>query len=193
MPIYCKNSKFAICFMRFVPAGIEGAWLINLEKIVDHRGWFMRTLDIRQLSITGIDFSIVQSSNSYNEYAGTLRGLHYQTAPHGEAKLVRCLRGAMFDVFVDLRVSSPTYCRWEAFNLSENDGKVLYIPSGCAHGYLTMLNGTQVEYQMDTEYFPESQRGIRWDDPLFAIHWPNIPGKEILISERDRLFQNFRP
>lgn len=179
--------------MKFSSTKIPGVWKIEIERNVDERGWFARTWDVQEFFRNGINFEIVQSSLSLNKTAGTLRGMHYQADPYGEAKLVRCTRGAMFDVVVDLRPQSSTYCEWEEFHLSSENGIMLYIPVGCAHGFQTLQDGTEVTYDMSSPYLAEYQRGVRWDDPLFSINWPNVYGRERVISKRDRGYPDFQP
>jgi dTDP-4-dehydrorhamnose 3,5-epimerase len=171
--------------MRFVETSLPGAFVIELDRLADERGWFARTYDAHEFTARGLDPTIVQCNASYNARAGTLRGMHYQAEPDAESKLVRCVRGAIFDVAVDLRVESSTYCRWEGVELSSENRRALYIPAGMAHGFQTLTDDCEVLYQMGRIYVPESARGVRWDDPAFAIEWPPAPGGRI-ISERDR-------
>ena len=135
-----------------------------------------------------MDPAVVQCSTSHNARTGTLRGVHYQTAPHGEAKLIRCVRGSMHDVVVDLRPDSPAYCRWVATEVSAENGRMVFAPAGVAHGFQTLADGTDVYYQISQPYVPEAARGVRWDDPAFAIAWPARPE---VISSRDAAFPNF--
>jgi dTDP-4-dehydrorhamnose 3,5-epimerase len=133
----------------------------------------------------------VQSSVSFNARAGTLRGMHYQEAPHAEDKLVRCTRGAIYDVIVDLRPGSPAYCRWFGIELTPDDGRELLIPKGCAHGFQTLADATEVHYQMSYPFVQGAGRGVRWDDPAFGIEWP--PAERRVISERDASYPDFQP
>lgn len=158
--------------------------MVEPERIHDERGFFARTYDAAELG------PVVQMSTSFNARAGTLRGLHFQADPHGEDKLVRCTRGAIFDVAVDLRAGSPTLHRWFGAELSEENGVALWIPKGFAHGFLTLADDTEVVYQMSAFYAPEAARGLRWDDPAFAIRWP---GPVRVISERDAGYPDFNP
>jgi dTDP-4-dehydrorhamnose 3,5-epimerase len=133
----------------------------------------------------------VQSSVSFNSRPGTLRGMHFQEAPHAEDKLVRCTRGAIYDVIVDLRPASPAYCRWFGIELTPDNGRELLIPKGCAHGFQTLLGDTEVHYQMSYPYVPGAGRGVRWDDPAFGIEWPSAGSR--VMSERDASYPDFRP
>jgi dTDP-4-dehydrorhamnose 3,5-epimerase len=175
----------------FRETALPGASLIELEPIRDERGWFARTFDAEAFRERGLDPAVVQCNASFNERAGTLRGMHYQEQPHGEPKLVRCTRGAVFDVIVDLRPESPTYCCWFGTDLTVENGRMLYIPVGVAHGFQTLAEGSEVHYQMGHEYVAEAARGVRWDDPAFGIEWP--PAERRLISDRDSAYPDFRP
>jgi dTDP-4-dehydrorhamnose 3,5-epimerase len=178
--------------MRFVQTPLPGAWVIELERIEDERGWFARSFDPDEFQAHGLDAAIAQCNVSFNLSAGTLRGLHYQAEPHGESKLVRCVRGAIFDVAVDLRADSPTYRQWHAVELSGENRLAYYIPVGLAHGFQTLTDDSEVLYQMGNRYVPEAARGVRFDDPAFAIEWPQPPGERI-VSDRDRSYPDFRP
>jgi dTDP-4-dehydrorhamnose 3,5-epimerase len=158
---------------------LEGVWLVEPQRLVDERGFFARTYDAELLP------AVVQMSTSFNARAGTLRGLHYQAEPHGESKLVRCTRGAIFDVVVDLRPGSPTRHHAFAVELSADDGLALLVAPGVAHGFQTLADDTEVLYAMDTPYVPQAARGVRWDDPAFAIAWPEPPAGGRTISPRD--------
>jgi dTDP-4-dehydrorhamnose 3,5-epimerase len=175
-----------------VPTPLAGAWEIELAPIADERGWFARTFDADAFAAHGLDPKVVQCNSSFNVQSDTLRGMHFQLDPHGEPKLVRCVRGAIYDVAVDLRPDSPTYCRWHAVELSEDDGRMLFIPSGMAHGFQTLRDNSEVLYQMGHAYVPESASGVRWDDPAFGIEWP-VPAGERTISDKDRAYPDFRP
>ena len=146
--------------MIFTPTAVEGAYVVDIERFGDERGWFARTWCARDFEAHGLDPRLVQCSASFNHRAGTLRGLHYQAAPHGEAKLVRVTAGAAFDVAVDLRAESPTYLRHAAVVLSAEKGNALYIPPGCAHGYQTLVDGTEIFYQMSAFQEPSAGRGV---------------------------------
>lgn len=171
--------------MRFVPLIIDGSWLIEPESQSDERGLFARTWCAREFREHGISASFVQSSVSFNEVAGTLRGMHYQADPHAEVKLVRCTAGSIFDVIVDLREESKTHLRWCSATLSAQNRHALYVPKGCAHGFITLEDRSEVLYDISEFYDPESARGVRWNDPTFAIEWPLNPTR---ISSKDGAF-----
>lgn len=170
--------------MIFGETEVSGCHVIEVERLEDERGFFARTFCAEEFSRRGLNPCVAQSSVSYNAAAGVLRGLHYQAAPHEEAKLIRCTRGRVFDVAVDLRTGSPTYGAWTAVELTEQNHFGLYIPEGCAHGFLTLEAGSELVYQISTPFRPELSRGIRWDDPSLAIAWPPVPN--LIISARDR-------
>jgi dTDP-4-dehydrorhamnose 3,5-epimerase len=174
--------------MIFAKTRIAGARLLDIEPFRDERGFFARTWCQRELAAQGLDDGIAQESISYNHRLGTLRGLHFQRAPHEEAKIVRCTRGAIFDVIVDLRAASPTYLQWEGVELSAENRRALLVPKGCAHGFETLADDTEVLYQISSFYAPEAAAGYRYDDRAFAIVWP-IP--VAVISERDLSWPNF--
>jgi dTDP-4-dehydrorhamnose 3,5-epimerase len=177
--------------VRFVETTLPGAWVIEPELLRDDRGWFARTFDAREFADRGLEPAIAQCNASFNALAGTLRGLHYQAEPHGEPKLVRCSRGAIFDVAVDLRPDSPAYRKWVGIELSAANTLLLYLPRGVAHGFQTLVDNCEVLYQMGAEYVPESARGVRWDDPAFAIEWPEVATGSRTISERDSDYPDF--
>jgi dTDP-4-dehydrorhamnose 3,5-epimerase len=168
--------------MRFVRLSVEGTWLVEPEPRADERGLFARTWCVNEFADHGLSATFVQASVSYNESVGTLRGLHYQEAPHAEVKLVRCTAGAVYDVVVDLRRESPTYQKWCAEELTAENRRALYVPKGCAHGFVTLRDATEVYYEISEFYHPESARGVRWNDPVFGIDWPRAPAR---ISSRD--------
>jgi dTDP-4-dehydrorhamnose 3,5-epimerase len=176
--------------MKFHETPLPGVWLIEPERIGDERGWFARTFDAEEFRARGMNPDVVQCNASFNARRDTLRGMHYQTAPHGESKLVRCVRGAIFDVAVDLRRGAETFCQWHGVELSAENGHLLYIPAGLAHGFQTLVDDCEVLYQMGHRYVPEAARGVRFDDPAFAIRWP-VPLAERVVSERDRSFPRF--
>ena len=178
--------------MRFVETPLRGAWVLELERLADERGWFARTFDAEELRERGGDPAVAQCNASFNARRDTLRGLHYQAEPHGETKLVRCVRGAIFDVAVDLRPDSPSYCRWHGVELSAENGRSFFIPKGMAHGFQTLVDDCEVLYQMGQLYVPEAARGVRFDDPAFGIEWPAPRGARI-ISERDASYADFVP
>jgi len=170
--------------MIFTETKLRGAYIIEPEIIADERGFFARTWSEEEFSMERLNTQLVQCNASGNKRKGTLRGMHFQTSPHAEAKLVRCTAGALYDVIVDLRRDSPTWGRWFGAELTRQNLRMMYVPEGFAHGYQTLADDTEVFYQMSEYYHPESARGIRWDDPTIAIEWP----LEIsVISERDRM------
>lgn len=176
--------------MIFDPAKLAGAFVVEPERLEDGRGFFARTWCRREFEMHGLATRWVQCNISFNQSKGTLRGMHYQAAPHGEAKLVRCTMGSIYDVIIDLRPESPTFMDHYAVVLSAQNRKALYVPEGIAHGFQTLEDNTEVFYQMSEFYVPESARGIRWDDPAFAIQWP--PDART-ISEKDRAYPDFVP
>jgi dTDP-4-dehydrorhamnose 3,5-epimerase len=176
--------------MRFHETPLPGVWLIEPERLGDERGWFARTFDREQFRARGMSPEVVQCNASYNSTRDTLRGMHYQAAPHGEPKLVRCVRGSIFDVAVDLRPHTPSFCRWHGVELSAENGHALYIPAGLAHGFQTLTDGCEVLYQMGTPHHPDAARGVRFDDPAFGIDWPTPRGQRV-VSERDASYPDF--
>jgi dTDP-4-dehydrorhamnose 3,5-epimerase len=175
--------------MVFAETRLSDVWLITPELQEDVRGFFARTWCERDFAAAGLVAQWVQSSISFNKKRGTLRGLHYQRAPYEEAKLVRCTMGAVYDVVVDLRRDSPTFKQHVAVELTAGNRRTLYIPKGCAHGFQTLQDDTEVLYHMSEFYTPDHGAGVRWDDPAFGIVWPD--GNPIL-SERDRRFPDFQ-
>jgi dTDP-4-dehydrorhamnose 3,5-epimerase len=178
--------------MQFLQTPLAGAWVVELDLLGDERGWFARTFDAEEFRARGLNDAVAQCNASFNAHSGTLRGMHYQAEPHGESKLVRCVRGAVFDVAVDLRQGSPTRCRWHGVELSAENRLAFYIPAGLAHGFQTLTEDCEVLYQMGHHYVPEAARGVRWDDPAFAIEWPQPQGERV-ISDRDRRYPDFVP
>jgi dTDP-4-dehydrorhamnose 3,5-epimerase len=174
--------------VRFVPTPLAGAYVIEITRVADARGFFARTWCAREARDHGLNEAVVQCNVSFNHRRGTLRGMHWQAPPFAEAKLVRCTRGAVHDVIVDLRDGSPTYGRHAAVVLSAEERNLLYIPEGFAHGFLTLEDSTEVFYQMSQYYSPDHARGFRWNDPRFGIPWPMDP---VVISERDRSYPDF--
>jgi dTDP-4-dehydrorhamnose 3,5-epimerase len=174
--------------MIFCPTNVAGAFEIRPELIHDERGWFARTWCQREFESHGLNHRIAQCNISFNARKGTLRGMHYQVGEHAEAKLVRCTKGSIFDVALDIRPGSPTFKKWAAAVLTADARNMLHIPGGCAHGFLTLEDETEVFYQMSEFYNPESGRGVRWDDPAFGIEWP---AHVEVISDRDRIYPNF--
>jgi len=161
---------------------IPGAYLIELEELRDERGWFARSFDIDEFERRGLEAAVVQSNVSYNESAGTVRGMHYQVAPATEAKLIRCIRGAIYDAVVDMRPESPSYGSHIGVELTAENRRALYVPEMCAVGYQTLTDGAEVLYQLSGFYAPECERGVRYDDPAFGISWP-LP--VTVLSQKD--------
>jgi dTDP-4-dehydrorhamnose 3,5-epimerase len=174
--------------MIFTATQLEGAWLIGIQRRDDDRGFFARTWCRQELAARGLETEVVQESVSYSRRCGTLRGLHFQRAPHDETKIVRCTCGVIFDVLVDLRPQSPTFLRWQSFKLAAKSHQAIYIPKGVAHGFQTLSDNAEVSYQMSTFYSPEAAGGYRYDDPAFGIIWP-LP--VAAISERDLRWEAF--
>jgi dTDP-4-dehydrorhamnose 3,5-epimerase len=172
------------------PGEIDGSFLIDLRRIEDDRGFFARTWDEAVFAAAGTPIRNIQSNLSYNRRRGTIRGLHWQVAPYGETKLVRCTRGSAFDVAVDIRPESPTYGRWQGVRLTSADRNMFFVPIGCAHGYQALEDDTEVSYQVSHEYVPGSEGGIRWNDPGFAIEWPITDG--VIVSDKDGAWPDFQ-
>lgn len=177
--------------MNFIATTIPGAFRIEPDRQTDERGFFARTWSATEFAERGLNPRLVQCSLAFNERAGTLRGMHYQLPPHAEAKLVRCTRGAIHDVLVDLRPWSPTFRGHVACVLSMENRLMLYVPEGIAHGYQTLEDGSEVFYQMSAAYVPTHARGVRWDDPQFGIVWP--PAAERVMNARDEGYPDFVP
>jgi dTDP-4-dehydrorhamnose 3,5-epimerase len=177
--------------MIFTETPLAGAFVIDLEPVRDERGFFARTWCELEFEARGLEARPVQCSLSFNERAGTLRGLHYQAAPFEEVKIVRCTRGAIFDVIVDLRPDSPTRGRHAHVVLSASNRRMLYVPRGFAHGLQTLADGTEVEYLISEFHQPAYARGVRWNDPAFKIQWPDVPHR--IMTMRDRTYPDFMP
>jgi dTDP-4-dehydrorhamnose 3,5-epimerase len=174
--------------MIFEKSKLNGAFIIHLEPKVDERGFFARSWCRQEFEQQGLDSHLAQCNISFNSKKGTLRGMHYQASPYAETKLVRCTKGAIYDVVIDLRTQSPTYKEWIGMTLTAKNRDMIYVPEGCAHGFLTLEEESEVFYQMSQIYDAPSARGLRWDDPAFRIAWPTEPE---LISERDRTYPDF--
>lgn len=174
--------------MEFIDTPINGAYVIEPERIGDERGFFARLWCERELVDRGLDTTVRQTNIGVSTRRGTLRGLHYQRAPHAEVKLIRCPRGAIFDVIVDLRPESPSFGRWHGVELDQGNSRALYVPAGCAQGYITLADDTEIYYHASRFHAPEAATGVRWDDPAFAIEWPLDP---VVISEADRNWPRF--
>jgi len=175
--------------MIFTELKLPGSFLIGLDRKEDARGYFARVFCVDEFRAKGLNPKVVQSSVSFSHRKGTLRGMHWQVQPKAEAKLVRCTRGAILDVIVDLRPVSPTQLQHVSAELTQDNAQMLYVPEGFAHGFQTLVDDTEVHYQMTEFYSPESGRGARWDDPAFGIVWP-LPNP--ILNERDRSFPDFR-
>jgi dTDP-4-dehydrorhamnose 3,5-epimerase len=175
--------------MIFRPATLAGVCLIAMERHVDARGYFARSWCRREFAAHGLDTGFAQASVSFNPRRGTLRGMHFQRPPHAETKLVRCSRGAIWDVVIDLRATSPTRARWQGFELTAENGASLYIPEGFAHGFQTLAPDSEVLYQISTFHAPEAAAGVRYDDPSFGIDWP-LP--VACISARDAAWPDYQ-
>jgi len=187
--------------MIFTENKLKGSYIIELEKHIDDRGFFARSWCQKEFEEHGLNPRLVQCNISFNSKKGTLRGMHYQAAPYEEAKLIRCVRGSIYDVIVDIRADSATYCQWIGIELSSPrfhlpsstsllpaDYRMLYVPEGFAHGFITLEDDTEVFYQMSEFYAAESARGVRWNDPVFNIQWPS---EVKVISDRDMTYPNF--
>lgn len=174
--------------MIFTPTALGGATIVEIERLEDARGHFARTFCEREFAARGLAARMVQSNTSFTRRAGTLRGMHFQAAPHAEDKLVRCTRGAIWDAIIDLRPQSPTWCRWIGVELSESNGRMLVVPQGFAHGYVTLTDDVVVDYQISEFFAPEAARGVRHDDPAFGIEWP-VPVRS--MSERDASWPDY--
>lgn len=170
--------------MKFLPTSLEGVVLIELEPRADDRGWFARTWCEKEFAANGLNTRWPQANQTRTLRRGMIRGMHWQAAPHPEVKLVRCSAGAIWDVAVDIRKDSPTYGKWEAFELSADNFRQLYIPAGYAHGFQCLQDGSEVSYLMGDVYFADLARGFRWNDPEVAISWPL--SNQVFLSERDR-------
>lgn len=175
--------------MRFIETDLPGAYVLELEQRLDERGFFARVWCRDEFAALKLTTELAQCSISRSTKAGTLRGMHFQRAPHEEAKLVRCTRGAIYDVIVDLRPEASTRGRWVGVELDADSGRALYIPEGFAHGFQTLEDDTDVLYMISAPYAAEAATGVRWDDPLFGIVWPEA--SERTISERDRTWPDF--
>ena len=175
--------------MRFTETTLPGAFVVDVERHEDERGFFARSWCTQEFRDRGLNPCVVQCNVSWNRIKATLRGMHYQATPHAEVKLVRCTRGSVYDVIVDLRERSPTYLGHVGVELSADSHRALYIPDGFAHGFMTLEDDTEVFYQMSALYEPSAAKGVRWNDPAFGIDWP-LPVS--MISSRDRDYADFR-
>jgi dTDP-4-dehydrorhamnose 3,5-epimerase len=176
--------------MIFKETALKGAYVIDPELLEDERGFFARIFSGKEFKERGLNPNVAECSISYNEKRGTLRGMHYQTTPFEEVKLVTCTRGAVYDVILDLRHDSPTFGHWSAVELSDTNYLTLYIPKGLAHGFQTLEDNSMIYYQISEFYHPEKACGVRWDDPAFCIEWPKVNKR--IISEKDRGYPDYR-
>jgi dTDP-4-dehydrorhamnose 3,5-epimerase len=174
--------------MRFEPTKLKGAWIIAIDPARDSRGYFARTFSVDEFAAKGLETSFLQHSISHNAQSGTLRGMHFQRDPHGEVKLVRCVKGAIWDVIIDIRPTSPTFGGWQGFDLTDQNGRQLYIPKGFAHGFQTLSDDVVVNYLISEPYAPQSAGGLRYNDAKFNITWP-LPVS--VISEKDTQWPDF--
>ncbi len=176
--------------MKFTETKIPGAWLIDLEKRGDDRGFFARAFCENEFGAHGLVTRFVQVNNSLSAQKGTLRGMHYQLAPKGETKVVRCIRGALYDVILDLRQGSPTFGQSFGAELTAENRRMMYVPKGFAHGFITLADDTEAFYFVDEFYAPDRERGVRYDDPKFRIEWPIAP---VVVSDKDKGHRDFDP
>ena len=174
--------------MRFSQTELTGVWMVDIDPRSDERGLFARTFCIEEFSNHGLPSNYCQASTSFNKHKGTLRGMHFQKAPSREAKVVRCTRGAIYDVVLDLRVGSSTFGRSVGYELTAETRRSLVVPHGCAHGFITLADATEVLYMMSEPHAPHLASGVRWNDPSFSISWPLEP---VVISERDASYSDF--
>jgi dTDP-4-dehydrorhamnose 3,5-epimerase len=175
--------------MRFTESKIPGAWIIDITPIPDHRGFFAMTWLPEQLRDRGMNPALAQCNLAFNHRRGTLRGMHFQKTPYAQAKIIRATRGALLDVIVDLRETSPTFRQWDAVELTADNRRMFYMPEGVAHGYLTLTDDTEAYYHASSPWVPAAESGVRWNDAAFAIDWPSAP---IVISEKDAGWPDFR-
>ena len=170
------------------PLELDGAFIVEIEPHEDHRGYYARSFSTREFEARGLVGSFVEGGISHNARRGTIRGMHMQLAPHGQAKLIRCTRGAIYDVIIDLRDGSPTRGKWVAVELTPSEMELLYAPEGFAHGFQTLEDDAEVTYQLSAYHHREAEVGVRWDDPSFGIDWPIA---DVVISPRDQAFDDF--
>jgi dTDP-4-dehydrorhamnose 3,5-epimerase len=176
--------------MIFTETKLKKAYIIEIKRIEDERGFFGRSWCRKELEDHGLNADLQQANTSFSKKKGTLRGMHFQVHPHEEAKLIRCVRGAIYDVIIDLRPDSPTFKQWTGVELTQDNYKMVYIPEGFAHGYLTLTDDTEVYYNVTAFYAPGAEKGIRWNDSSFQIRWPITP---LIISEKDASHPDFKP
>ena len=186
----CSHSRGESLLVIFESTALSGVLLVKPERRIDERGYFARTWCQKEFADQGLNSRLVQCSTSYSERAGTLRGMHWQAAPRAEVKLVRCTKGAIWDVIIDVRPGSPGYLHHVGVELSAQNGHALYIPEGFAHGLVTLVEGTEVFYQMSEVFAPDAARGARWNDPVFGISWPVTAP---ILHPRDASYPDFKP
>jgi len=174
--------------MKFTETKLKGAYIIDIQPFEDERGFFSRAYCQNEFEAHGLTTQVAQANISYNKEKATLRGMHYQIPPHGEVKIIRCTRGALYDVIVDLRADSETYLQWVGVELTEDNHRMFYVPENFAHGFITLADNTEATYQVSEFYTPGAERGLRWNDPAFGIEWPLEPG---VISEKDQNWADF--
>lgn len=175
--------------MKFTKTNLNGAYIIDIEKREDERGFFARTFCANEFTEQGLETKFVQANMSFNYKKGTLRGMHYQKSPYEEDKLVRCTKGALYDVIIDLRKDSPTFKQWVGVELTEENRRALFVPKGFAHGFITLKDNTEINYLVTQFYTPEADSGVRFDDPAFNIEWPITP---VSVSEKDKNHPDFK-
>ena len=179
--------------MRFVETGLPGAWIIDIEPRGDERGFLARTFCADEFATHNLCSKWVQCSTVFTEHPGTLRGLHFQRPPDAEVKLIRCTAGAVYDVIVDLRPDSPTFCQWRTIELTSINRRMIYVPEGFAHGMQTLAPNCELFYMMSVHYVQTASAGVRWDDPAFNIAWPTVASGKRIIADKDRQWPDFHP
>jgi len=174
--------------MIFTETKLKGAFIIDIKPFEDERGFFSRAYCANEFAEHGLTTRVAQANISFNHSKGTLRGMHYQIPPHGEVKIVRCTRGALYDAIVDMRPDSETYLQWIGVELTEQNHRMLYVPENFAHGFITLADNTEATYQVSEFYTPGAERGLRWNDPAIGIEWPLEP---VVISEKDQSWDDY--
>jgi dTDP-4-dehydrorhamnose 3,5-epimerase len=175
--------------MIYNETNVKGSYVIEPDRFDDERGFFSKIWDHKEFAQRGLSTDFAQFNLAYNHKAGTLRGMHFQAAPNEEVKLVRCTRGSVYDVIIDLRPASPTYLRWAGVELTQDNYRTFYVPKGCAHGYITLVDNAEVTYNVSAAYAPTSASGVRWSDPAFGIKWPMQP---TVVNPRDNTYPDFK-
>ena len=176
--------------MKFIETPVQGCLIIEPDRFDDDRGFFSRIWDQKEFTERGLSTAFAQFNLAYNHKAATLRGMHFQSAPNAEVKLVRCTRGSVYDAIIDLRPDSPTYLKWAGVELTADNYRTFYVPKGCAHGYATLVDKAEVAYQVSDPYAPASAGGVRWNDPVFGVKWPITP---TIIHQRDATYPDYKP